>query len=515
MAMKRLGLSLILILALLQPTSAHAESPYDGPPYDIKSFEKTLLESIATISCRYKKGIGFFGTYSLSQESKDKGQNSLIVTNQSLINDCIRTSGEAISIGFNGKNYNSVYSGFNVDGSDLATVISSLSPPKISLYDNYWPKLGSWVHVAYFVESFGIIFRSSKVQLINESTYVIAIDGITPTPAYGGLVFNSDGNFMGTVAMMGPGTAPAGMLKVHGAPLQCEISGIQRATITRCAEGFRDKIWTIDPPSGIVARPTPRPTPTQTTSTVSRELSSAQLTALQAVQRFESALDACDSEFDRLDQSTKEIVEGFEFLTSCHSMDSDFEEFKSEIEDYDLRSSNISQGVATLGRLGNSIDRLTRDLSAIKTTAASSRSTITTFARTFSEIQGWLDQTSEIWPEIENRVSILPKATQAMIKKNASYKKAVTLSEEAENKGEELTEISDSASSADTLGELKSAINDLLKLKTSLKSYQEFSNNIKVIEKLIPAFVCTKGQLVANLPKTGKCAPGYSKVSTK
>ena len=513
--MKRLGLSFILILALLQPTSAQAASPYDGPPSDLKSFEKTLLESIATISCRYKKGIGFFGTYSLSQESKDKGQNSLIVTNQSLINDCIRTSGEAISIGFNGKNYNSVYSGFNVDGSDLATVISSLSPPQISLYDNYWPKLGSWVHVAYFVESFGIIFRSSKVQLINESTYVIAIDGITPTPTYGGLVFNSDGNFMGTIAMMGPGTAPAGMLKVHGAPLQCEISGIQRATITRCSEGSRDKIWTIDPPSGIVARPTPKPTPTQTASTVSRELASAQLTALQAAQRFESALDACDAEFNRLDQSTKEIVEGFEFLTLCHSMDSDFEEFKSEIEDYDLRSSNISQGVATFGRLGTSIDRLTRDLSAIKATVAGSRSTITTFARTFSEIQGLLDQISEIWPEIENRVSILPKATQAKIKKNASYKKAVTLSEEVENKGEELTEISDAASSANTLGELKSAINDLSKFKSSLKSYQEFSNNIKVIEKLIPAFVCTKGQLVANLPKTGKCAPGYSKVSTK
>jgi hypothetical protein len=182
------------------------------------------------------------------------------------------------------------HAGFNVDGSDLATVISSLSPPPISLYDNYWPKLGSWVHVAYFVESFGIIFRSSKVQLINESTYVIAIDGVTPTPTYGGIVFNSDGNFMGTIAMMGPGTAPAGMLKVHGAPLQCEISGIQRATITRCSEGARNKIWTIDPPSGVVAKPTPRPTPTQTTSTVSRELSSAQLTALQAVNRYESAV---------------------------------------------------------------------------------------------------------------------------------------------------------------------------------------------------------------------------------
>ena len=110
MTMKRLGLSLILILALLQPTSATAASPYDGPPSDIKGFEKTLLESIATISCTYKKGIGFFGTYSLSQESKDKGYNSLIVTNQSLVNDCIRGGGGSITIGFNGKTYTSVYS---------------------------------------------------------------------------------------------------------------------------------------------------------------------------------------------------------------------------------------------------------------------------------------------------------------------------------------------------------------------------------------------------------------------
>jgi hypothetical protein len=513
--MKRLGLVLILILALLKPTSAQAASPYDGPPSDLKSFEKTLLESIATVSCRYKKGIGFFGSYALSQESKDKGQNSLIVTNQSLINDCIRSSGESISIGFNGKNYNSVYSGFNVDGSDLATVISSLSPPPISLYDNYWPKLGSWVHVAYFVESFGIIFRSSKVQLINESTYVIAIDGVTPTPTYGGIVFNSDGNFMGTIAMMGPGTAPAGMLKVHGAPLQCEISGIQRATITRCSEGARDKIWTIDPPSGVVAKPTPRPTPTQTTSTVSRELSSAQLTALQAVKRYESAVEGCDAEFDRLDEETLDVVEGFDFLSVCHSLDSDFEEFRSEIEDVDLRSSNISQGVATFGRLSTSVDRLTRDLGAIKSDVAASRSTITAYARTYSEIQGWLEIASEVWPDVENRISMLSKTNQAMIKKNSNFKKAAALIDALESKNQQISELNDSAASATRISDLKTAVNDGIKLKASLKSYQELNSLVKAIDKLIPAYVCTKGSLVANLPKTGKCAPGYSKVSTK
>ncbi len=513
--MKRLGLTFVLILALLQPATAQAASPYDAPPTDLKAFEKTLLESIATVSCRYKKGIGFFGSYALSQESKDKGQNSLIVTNQSLINDCIRSSGESISIGFNGKNYNSVYSGFNVDGSDLATVVSSLSPPPISLYDNYWPKLGSWVYVAYFVESFGIIFRSSKVQLINESTYVLAIDGVTPTPTYGGIVFNSDGNFVGTIAMMGPGTAPAGMLKVHGAPLQCEISGIQRATITRCSEGARDRIWTIDPPSGVVAKPTARPTPTQTTSTISRELSSAQLTALQAAKRYESAVEACDAEFDRLDEETRDVVESFDFLRLCHSLDSEFEEFRSEIEDFDLRSSNISQGVATFGRLSASIDRLTRDLGSIKSDVAASRSTITAYARTYSEIQGWLEIASEVWPNVENRISMLSKSSQAMIKKNSNFKKAAALIDGLDGKNEQISELNDSAASATRISDLKTAVNDGMKLKAALKGYQELNSLVKAIDKLIPAYVCTKGPLVANLPKTGKCAPGYSKVSTK
>ena len=517
--MKRLGLSFILILALLQPTSAQAASPYDGPPSDLKSFEKTLLESIATISCRYKKGIGFFGTYSLSQESKDKGYNSLIVTNQSLINDCIRTSGEAITIGFNGKNYNSVYSGLNVDGSDLATVISSLSPPQISLYDNYWPKLGSWVHVAYFVESFGIIFRSSKVQLINESTYVIAIDGITPMPTYGGIVFNSDGNFMGTVAMMGPGTAPAGMLKVHGAPLQCEISGIQRGTITRCSEGTREKVWTIDPPSGIVVKPTPTPTstpkPTPTPQTTSRELTSAQLVGFQAIQRFETSLESCEREFEKFDEETLELISDFDFLNLCTSLDPELEDLRVAIEDFDLRASNVSQGVATLGRLASSVDGLTRELNSIKADVSLSRSTISTYAKTISETQAWLDLVSENWPELENRLSALPKTSQAMIKKNANFKKALTLADNLESRIEQLSEVESSASSATSLSELKSAVNDALKLKAALKGYQEFPTTLKAIDKLIPTYICTKGSLVANLPKIGKCAPGYSKVSTK
>lgn len=517
--MKRIGVTLFLIAALLQPFPAQAVSPYDGPPSDIKGFERTLLESIATVSCTTKKGIGFFGTYSLSQESKDKGYNSLIVTNQSLIYDCIWNRGGAVTIGMNGKNYTSQYSGFNTDGTDMATVISSLSPNKINLYDSYWPKIGGWVHVAYFVEGFGIIFRSSKVQLINESTYVLAIENVSPTPTSGGLVFNSNGTFMGTVATIGPGTAPAGMLKVHGAPLQCAIPGTQNGTITNCSNGNRSTIWSIDPPSAATVKPTPtptpKPTPIPTPQAISRELTAAQLLGFQAIQRFESAQASCEAEFEKLDENTFESITNFEFLNLCGSLDSELEDLRIDIEDFDLRTQNVSQGVTTLTRLATSVDGLVKELNVAKTDVAASRSTLISYARMISEIQGWLDFTAETWPEIENRVSALPKATQAMIKKNSAFKKALFLADDLESKSEQLSEITDSASSATTLYDLKSALSDGLRFKGSIKSYQDFSSNIKVIEKLIPAFVCTKGQLVANLPKTGKCAPGYSKVSTK
>lgn len=482
----------------------------------MKALEKTLLESIATISCTYKKGIGFFGNYSLSQESKDMGYNSLIVTNQSLISDCIRNSGGSITIGFNGKNYNSVYSGFNVDGTDLATVISSLSPPQISLYDNYWPKLGSWVYIAYFVESFGIIFRSSKVQLINESTYVIAIDGVTPTPTYGGIVFNSYGNFMGTVALMGPGTAPAGMLKVHGAPLQCQIPGIERGNITRCSGSGRPDVWTIDSPSGVVTKATPTPTPKATlTPSISKEITAASDAALQSIQRYESAINSCISQRDILERLTQNSLSNFEFFELCDSLDSDFEELRVKIENFDLRSSNVSLGVTTLKNLSNDIERLTKSINGFQNEIKKSLPLLLALAKSIREVQSWLDFLEESWPEYENRMSTLPKSTQSMIKKNIEFKKALKLANDLDATKEQFQEFIDSGASSLSLEDLTGIANDLKTFQTSLKGYQNFSSTLVVINKLVPSYICSKGQLVASLPKTGKCAPGYSKISTQ
>lgn len=72
MTVKRILIILSLMALVLHPISAHAASPYDGPPADLKAFENKLLASIATISCTYKKGIGFLDLTPYRRTQKTK-----------------------------------------------------------------------------------------------------------------------------------------------------------------------------------------------------------------------------------------------------------------------------------------------------------------------------------------------------------------------------------------------------------------------------------------------------------
>ena len=521
--MKRLALILTLVASLCLPIQAHAASPYDGPPADLKALELKLLNSIATISCTYKKGIGFFGSYSLSQESKDKGYNSLIVTNQSLIYDCIYNSGGSITIGFNGKTYSSTYSGFNSDGNDLATVISSLNPPTISLWDKYWPDIGGWVYVAYYVEGFGIIFRSSRVKLVNQDLFVLAIDNISPVPLYGGIVFNSEGNFVGTIASIGPGTAPVGMLKVAGAPLQCRIAGVSSGTITNCQSTSdslapRNGVWTINPPSGAVITPTPTPKPTPTPTqqvTNPRELISAQDAALKALSLYDKAVENCFVEFTNMTEEQASEVNIMAIFSICGDYADDAESIRGFTEDFDLTSKDISGGVRTLNKYASEVEALTKKVNANRSEVTQSLSSLISINSQILEMREWLDIVEEQWATLENRLPSIPKTNQSVIKKNSEFKKAQSLVDQIDTVREKIDAKLESFTQASTAKDVKAALASLNLFKSSLRNYQNFSNSVLLVEKLIPEFVCIKGSLVTVTPKSGKCAKGYAKTSTR
>jgi hypothetical protein len=118
--------------------------------------------------------------------------------------------------------------------------------------------------VAYYLDGIGIQFAESKIRFFGKETLAIGIDKFSPVAKNGGLVFNSQGTFVGSLTTFGPGTVPSDYLKVSGAPMMCHSQG-SRANVMNCntdakpGETQQDKVWTID--STVVPKPTPTPTP--------------------------------------------------------------------------------------------------------------------------------------------------------------------------------------------------------------------------------------------------------------
>ncbi len=85
---KTLLRSLITALVLASITfspNALAASPYDNVPSDLKSYDSALLKKLVTVKWGQTYGLGFAGSYSIGQETLDKGINSLIVTTASTL----------------------------------------------------------------------------------------------------------------------------------------------------------------------------------------------------------------------------------------------------------------------------------------------------------------------------------------------------------------------------------------------------------------------------------------------
>ena len=127
----------------------------------------------------------------------------------------------------------------------------------------------------------------------------------------------------------------------------------------------------------------------------------------------------------------------------------------------------------------------------------------------------WLDIVEEQWATLENRLPSIPKTNQSVIKKNSEFKKAQSLVDQIDTMREKIDAKLESFTQASTAKDVKAALASLNLFKSSLRNYQNFSNSVLLVEKLIPEFVCIKGSLVTITPKTGKCAKGYAKTSTR
>jgi hypothetical protein len=518
--------SITLILSsVLTPIPAQAASPYDNAPADIKSFENSLLKKLLIVKYGQVYGIGFAGSYSISQETKDTGVNSIIITtnstlspNNDVLKGCfLRGADRRVSLTSVDKNFEGECLGLNADGTDFAVISTTVSLPTIQLYDPYWPKQEGWIDVAYYVEGFGIMFRPSRIKLINEKLYVFAIEKFTPTMNFTGMAFNSLGNFVGTVSPFGPGTVPADYFKLNGAPLQCGWEN-SSATITNCntrtnvAQSARLGVWTIDSPSTSSVATTPSPKPTVDSGP--NEISDANDAVSDALSTLLEVVDTCES----LAGEIRELLGDFQvanpLLDKCGTLDGKYAEIDSKRAQAFTGSASSNAKVDALNKL---TDQALVQVDAAELVVAQLQDAEPIFesiARDLLKYSIDFATTAEEVANLNNRISGLPKTLRSMIMKNSSYKKLAAVFPTEYDIEQVISESLPDLSSISTMTQLANGQNLILQARKNNGTAFNAGSSLKAVEKLIPKYVCVKGKTVSVTPATGKCAPGSTKTAT-
>lgn len=504
---------------------ALAASPYDSAPADIKSYEASLLKNLVVVKWGFNYGVGFAGTYNVTQEQKDKGINSIVLTTSSTIspdNDPLKGcfakgNDQKVSVNYLDKSYDGTCWSWNRDGTDFAVVATSVTLPRVALYDNYWPKVDGWVEIAYYVDGFGIQLRPSRVKIINEKLYVLGLEKITPAMKYGGLAFNSLGNFVGTVSPYGPGTIPGDYMKLNGAPLQCPWEN-STATITNCstrtdiAQSARAGVWTIDSPSAPVASTTPSPKPT--VDAAANEASDANKAVSDALSTLLEVVDACEELADGIRERLGDFQVANPLLDKCGTLDGKYAEIDSKRAQAFSGSGSSNAKVDALNKL---TDQALAQVDAAELVVALLQDAQPIFDAIIPNLLKYgidFATTAESVANLNNRIYGLPKTVQSMIIKNSSYKKLAGIFPAEYNLEETISKSLPNFSSISSIAQLENVENLIAKARSGNSIAFNSSPLLKAVEKLIPKYVCIKGKTVSVTPATGKCAPGSTKTST-
>ena len=253
-----------MFLSLSSATPSFATNDPSARPSDLSLFTENLKKSVAVVDCGFQ-GVGFFGSYQISDSLKQNGFNSLLVTNKSLTQNCIDRKRELLITAGSEHPKNNIQT-YHGTGIDFVSFRTGYIPEKtLDLYDTYKPEIGWWVMVVIYDSYKGLIFAESRITKIADNG-ILEVEPVTPAPKFlSGLVVSSQGNFLGLITNVEYGGLPApGKWKVHGAKLQCS-SDPGEHTITSCTNInaiWKTKYISNSTNNGVLTTPSPSASPT-------------------------------------------------------------------------------------------------------------------------------------------------------------------------------------------------------------------------------------------------------------
>ena len=483
-------------------------------PNDLKTFQSNLNSSFAELKCGSSYSIGFAGSYNLTQEMKDKGQNSLLLTSATGIQGCSNNSAR-VTMTYKGTVTDESTYFYNGSVPNFASVITSVNIPTLQLFSSVQPQVGWWVGVARAEPGYGIIWESSKVRLVNPKTMTLSIDEVSAGVKDNALVFSRDGQFIG---MLSSYQAPkiTGQLNVEGAPLQCQFSkGNTSPTVTNCGK-LASEVWT----SGANESTNPNaalPAEQEILDAKNAALDSVNA-AKEAIDSYDSAVEDCLAVSEAFLPDIQELYDSTSLGTYCETL-----AIKAKLLGSKIFSLNPNQVKTTdaANRMADQANLFAEDADSLVAQIQDITDELSGTEELFSSIVMKIDPLNDVetgvidgWNIFIGRLALLPKTSQSAIQKSQAYKSSLVIVEQFNN----------TLTSRDALLETLSGLKDPRKLKTIASQFSILKVNatqLLILErslinlnKAIPSKVCSKGSQTVLTSKSGICPAGYKKVST-
>lgn len=500
--------AIFISIFLVASNATYANATYPDAPADLEALKLTISKSLVKINWSINQtSVGFAGTYNISQDQKDSGINSIVVTTFSAVSrgfsvfeSCFaQNKGREVTLEYSMKKYPGKCSGYNAGGIDLATVNTSLNLPMLSLYDSYIPSVGQWVLVVHHVEGFGVVYTPSRIRLVNSAQLILAIDKVDPAPSNGALVFNSLGNFLGVVTSNGVGSVPSDYLKVQGAPFQCQPIGQKGGTITFCPD-TRDKIWT-------------KVNPGSTSQTTALDATQEGVDAAQAVEdaynSFEEALNDCINSYNSATSSVAKYLKILKFNSICNVDSSEAKSILAKSKTITSKQKFTSDDIGQLNSFSDSMNLLVEEADAAYAQMQDAISYLEYAIQAQIDAKDIVNIQTKTWDPLVKKITKLPSTIKSKIINSAEYTELITETANWKAFLGQVTAFLGALNSNMDLDSIESKISDL-KFAEPDVSQNTLEYDFNVISKQIPKYLCVKGKEAAIL-SGNSCKTGYKK----
>jgi hypothetical protein len=121
----------------------------------------------------------------------------------------------------------------------------------------------------------------------------------------------------------------------------------------------------------------------------------------------------------------------------------------------------------------------------------------------------------DAWDRLTERLALLPKASQATIKKSSNYKSALAVHTQVVKAIASIDAVLDDLGSLDDPRKLSGFVSELSLLKINAPLVSAFKKSLVSLNKGIPSKVCVKRALTLLPSKSGKCPTGFEQIPTQ